>query len=927
MSDGRVTIDTRVDSAGAVKDINNLSSKVKAPLGRISALIAAAFSIKAVADFAKEATKLYETQLTQETKLATVMKQRMGANDEQIQSVKNLASAQQELGVIGDEVQLAGAQQVATFLNQKESLEKLMPAMNNLIAQQYGYNASAESAKNIGNLFGKVMQGQTTALKRVGISFSEAESNMLKYGNEEQRASVLAQVITNNVGNMNSALANTPLGQQVQLSNTIGDIKENFGQAFVNIKALFLPALNAVATIANKASLAFIGLSQALANTFGIDISNNKQLTESVSAQVEDASSLSGAMDDVSKNTKKANKQAKAGVRAFDELVNLSSGKDSGSGSSSGSVGGGASSGSVTVPKIDTKETTNLIDSLKTKLEDLKKAVSDIFGSSDVVNSVSRYVSTVKSSLSRIAKSAVSIGKTIGTNLINGFVGYFTKNNGFISDSITKIFDNKSDILNNIAELSEAFADIFTVFESPEAVSITSSVFGIIGNSILGVITLLTNFGKSLTNLWLKPIKDNAGKIKTTLSNLLKFVEPIMTTLSDAVTNTWTTIGDVYDQYVGPAFDEFASAISDIVSGFLDAFNTYIAPTLIEIGSQIQTLWTTNIQPVIDSAITLIGKIATLISAFWQNVLAPVAVWLMNKLAPIVSGVIKGIWSVVQAFVKNVTNFAKNVIQIISSIVDFLTNVFKGNWEGAWNSVKDIFSGIIDTIKGVIDGFVGTVKSIGTGISEIFNSAWTSITSTFGEQAVKDFFDGVWTNIQGAFSTVSSWFSTTFSDAWENVKKVFSTGGKVFSGIKDGILNGLKTVINKLIDGINTIVKVPFDALNTALKKLKDIDVLGVKPFGFLGEIKVPQIPSIPLATGAVLPPNKPFLATVGDQRHGTNVEAPLDTIVQAMNIALAKNGNSSGDIVINIDGNEIFRVIQNKANEYSKRTGLEAFA
>ena len=120
-------------------------------------------------------TEAYGIQEEAETKLETVMRQRMGATAAQIQSIKDLASAQQQQGVIGDEVQLQGIQQLATFLKQKESIDKLVPAMNNLVAQQKGYNATAQDAINVGNLMGKAMQGQASALRRVGITFSKSQ--------------------------------------------------------------------------------------------------------------------------------------------------------------------------------------------------------------------------------------------------------------------------------------------------------------------------------------------------------------------------------------------------------------------------------------------------------------------------------------------------------------------------------------------------------------------------------------------------------------------------------------------------------------------------------------------------------------------------------------------------------------------------------
>ncbi|WP_154665152.1 hypothetical protein [Prevotella phocaeensis] len=116
----------------------------------------------------------------------------MSATDAEVESVKKLASAQQELGVIGDEVQLAGVQQLATFLNQKASIDTLLSAMNNLLAQQKGLSATGEDAVTIGNLMGKAMQGQASALKRGGITFTDAQEKILKYGTESQRAAMLA---------------------------------------------------------------------------------------------------------------------------------------------------------------------------------------------------------------------------------------------------------------------------------------------------------------------------------------------------------------------------------------------------------------------------------------------------------------------------------------------------------------------------------------------------------------------------------------------------------------------------------------------------------------------------------------------------------------------------------------------------------------
>ncbi len=210
-----------------------------------------------------------------ETKLTTVMEQRMNATSKEIESIKELALAQREKGVIDDDAQLMGAQQIATFLNEAKSIETLLPAMNNLLAQQKGYNATGQDAVAIGNLMGKVMQGQVSALTRVGITFTEAEEKVLKYGTESERAAMLAQVITNNVGEMNAKLGATDIGKQVQLEAKLGDIQDVLGELvsgalpFVNMAAEATKALASITTLTAgiKASVTAIKSFRAPINT------------------------------------------------------------------------------------------------------------------------------------------------------------------------------------------------------------------------------------------------------------------------------------------------------------------------------------------------------------------------------------------------------------------------------------------------------------------------------------------------------------------------------------------------------------------------------------------------------------------------------------------------------------------------------------
>lgn len=190
----------------------------------------------------------YAAQIEAETKLEQVMQNTMNATAADVQVIKELCSAQQELGVIGDEVQLAGAQELATYLEKRSSLEALIPVMNDMVAQQYGYNATQESAAQIATMMGKVMEGQVSALSRYGYSFTEAQAEILKFGTEEERAATLAEVVGQSVGGVNQALAKTPYGKFKQMANSLGDLKEQLGAAAAKIQPFYTGLNSAVQT-------------------------------------------------------------------------------------------------------------------------------------------------------------------------------------------------------------------------------------------------------------------------------------------------------------------------------------------------------------------------------------------------------------------------------------------------------------------------------------------------------------------------------------------------------------------------------------------------------------------------------------------------------------------------------------------------------
>lgn len=196
----------------------------------VTALQNASKAINGLRDTMAGLTASYNAVQQANTQLTTVMRQRLDATDEDINKVNEVIGAQSKLGVISGTIQKTGAQQIATFLKEKGTLEQLIPAMNDLLAQQKGLNASQEDARSVANLMGKAMTGQTSALKRVGITFNEAQENIMKYGTEQQRAAMLAQIITDNVGHMNAQLGKTDAGQLKHAEMRFAAIKVQIGE-------------------------------------------------------------------------------------------------------------------------------------------------------------------------------------------------------------------------------------------------------------------------------------------------------------------------------------------------------------------------------------------------------------------------------------------------------------------------------------------------------------------------------------------------------------------------------------------------------------------------------------------------------------------------------------------------------------------------
>lgn len=241
-----------------------------------------------------------------------------------------------------------------------------------------------------------------------------------------------------------------------------------------------------------------------------------------------------------------------------------------------------------------------------------------------------------------------------------------------------------------------------------------------------------------------------------------------------------------------------------------------------------------------------------------------------------------------------------------------------------WTSIKEWISKTISSIDAAFEQHLANVEAGVAAAVDWVIEKWT---------AVKDWFSGLWEKvssgavaawdgIKSAFKSVPEWFQSKFRDAWQKVKDVFSTGGRIWSGIKEGIESTFHTVVNAIIRGMNTIIAVPFNKINSMLNTIRNASFLGISPFQNMWGVNPLPVPQIPmLARGAVIPANRQFLAVLGDQRNGNNLEAPESLLRQIVREE-AGGAGSRYEFIARLDRRTLFDEVITEAKLRKGQTG-----
>lgn len=336
-----------------------------------------------------------------------------------------------------------------------------------------------------------------------------------------------------------------------------------------------------------------------------------------------------------------------------------------------------------------------------------------------------------------------------------------------------------------------------------------------------------------------------------------------------------------------------------------------------------------GISPIIKAIVMALGTFATVLLVVKEAIIAvkgaQAALNIVMNANPI-GLVIAAVAALVAAFIY-LWNNCEEFRQFFINLWEQLKEVVKAvaDWfVQAWTDIKNFFVNLWNSIK---DGAVNVWNGIKNVFSVVGNWFYNSVISP-----VTNFFSGMWDKlksgaknawdgIKNVFSTVAQFFGDVFSKAWKKVKDVFSTGGKIFDGIKDGIVNAFKAIVNAIISGINRVIAIPFNGINWALNKIRNVSIFGLKPFDWIYTISVPQIPR--LAKGGIT--NGATLAEIGEA--GREMVLPLESNTQWMDLLADKINQRQGrstptKLVLQVNGRTLGETTIENINEITKQTG-----
>lgn len=348
--------------------------------------------------------------------------------------------------------------------------------------------------------------------------------------------------------------------------------------------------------------------------------------------------------------------------------------------------------------------------------------------------------------------------------------------------------------------------------------------------------------------------------------------------------------------------------------------------------------WTiTDVLPtfidILSGALSVVNEVVSALqplgSWLWDSFLKPIAEWTGGVIVDVLTDIGDGL-TAISEWAKEHKKTIENITIVAGSFAAAwgLVNLALNAWNigvALWNAIGPIAT----IVTGAFGSAIGFLTSP-IGIVTIAIGAIIAIVVLLAKNwdKVKEVAANVWENIKAVWQSVSDWFKQKIIDPLSNAWNNFKT---LVINVWSGIWNGIKGAINWIIGGINGMISGVVSGVNTVIRALNKVKfdvpswvpLLGGKSFGIsINEMRAPQIPM--LANGAVIPPNREFMAVLGDQRNGRNLETPESLLRQIVREESGGRGNTN--LIATANGRVLFQFLISEAKAEQMRTGRNPF-
>lgn len=728
-----------------------------------------------------------------------------------------------------------------------------------------------------------------------------------------------------------SAVANGVKEGFANLASHSGETNKSISMVWSSLERLknalataFAPILNVVAPILSK-FIDMLSTAATYVSMFFSSLAGKSTYTKAIAVQKDFAESQKDTADESKDAADALNDAADAAERYMSPLDDMNTFTDKSK--SSGGKGNNGGKDDDTGPMFEEVPLKTLA-----LFEEIKDVLSKLFQpfKQSWENEGANTIAAAKFALESVLTLLKSIGKSMLEVWSNG-------TGVAILDTMQRIIQN---IFYTIGNIAEGLNDAWNKNEvGTRIIQKIADIFLV----ILGFIERITG----ATAEWAKKI--DFYPLLESIHTLLTAIEPLTQNVFDGLAwfyeNVLLPLAGWAINTAVPTFLDMLSSAIDVVNSVIGAlkplaewlWNSFLEPLANWTGeiiiAALETItdllkkfsdWISENQTLVETLVIIVGSLATA----WGLVNGAIAIW--NIVGAIATGV-TGVLAAAFNFLLSPIGIAVVAIGALIAIGVLLYR----NWDeisafivDIWNKIKQKASEIWGKIKKTFEDFIVFLKSI-------FEKDWSKSFGAAGEvlniflKSVSDFWNGLKRIFNGIIEFVTGVFTGDWEKAWQGIKDIF--GGvfdSLFALVKFPI-NAIIGAINGLVSGVTSGINAVIGALNTIHFTIPDwVPFFGGKSFGFsISKIRAPKIPY--LAQGAVIPPNAPFMAMLGDQKNGTNIETPLATMIDAFNKALDNRGGSGGGnttVKAEIRGRTLFEVMLEEARLWQSQTGNNPF-